>query len=134
MPGSKSIQTSHQRALYIIIYIIIFKFLVGTQNNKILSHKWWDKSYDLPKKPILNYALAQSQDKLLIMTQPIHTVHQKIKPMKTCSSSSVRKVLCHTTPHKGMDTSTVVMNLIYIQTLHSLQSVIHWLFKILSFL
>lgn len=91
----------------------------------MLSHKWWDESYDLPKKPILNYVLAQSQDKLLIMTQPIHTVQQKIKPMKTCSSSSVRKVLCHTTPQKGMDTSTVVTSLIYIQTLHSLPSVIH---------
>jgi hypothetical protein len=48
-------------------------------------------------KKKLGYALAESQDELLIMTQPIHIVHQKIKPIKTCSGSLQEK--CYVTPH-----------------------------------
>jgi hypothetical protein len=55
-----------------------------------------EESYDLSKKN-LDCALAESQGKLLIMIQPIHIIHQKIKPIKTCSGNLQEK--CYVTPH-----------------------------------
>jgi hypothetical protein len=48
-------------------------------------------------KKNLDYALAESQDELLIMIQPIHIIHQKIQPIKTCSGSLQKK--CYVTLH-----------------------------------
>jgi len=59
-------------------------------------------------KKKLDYTLAESQDELLITTKPIHIIHQKIKPVRNMFWQPARKVLCHTTPQKGVDTCSVV--------------------------
>lgn len=109
---------------------LLTEFNPSKQKDKMVSHKWWEEGYDLSKKKI---RLCTSWITGWITNYDTTYTHHtpENSTYKNMLWQPARKVLCHPTPQKYMDTCRAVTTLICIQILHSLQSFVYWLFKIL---